>query len=171
MLDNSAKGNHHKKSLLRRIQNIRDLLPKLEKILVIDLDEHIDDHVLSLPVLLNETPDTFEYPVYLPPDTPAFLQYTSGSTGKPKGVIHVHGGTSAMLDSMTEVMNIHKGELYWCTADPAWITGLVYGVIAPLTLGVDQIQYGGAFPRFSGWGFCRIIPSMFGTQLQRLCGC
>lgn len=145
LLDNSARAIITKKSLLRRIQNIQYLLPKLEKILVIDLDEHIDNHVLSLPVLLNGTPDTFEYPARLSPDTPAFLQYTSGSTGKPKGVIHVHGGTSAMLDSMTEVMDIQEGELYWCTADPAWITGLVYGVIAPLTLGVDQIQYGGAF--------------------------
>jgi len=143
--DNGAKIVITKKALLRRILNIHEQLPNLQKILVIDIDEHVNEKVLSLPRLMDDAPGIFDYDPYLSPETPAFLQYTSGSTGKPKGVIHVHGGITAMLNSIKEVMDIQPGELYWCTADPAWITGLVYGVIAPLSLQINQLQFGGAY--------------------------
>jgi len=50
-----------------------------------------------------------------------------------------------MLASFKEVFEIQSDEVFWCTADPAWITGLVYGVIAPLALLTKQIQFGGNF--------------------------
>ena len=60
----------------------------------------------------------------------AFIQYTSGSTGKPKGAVHVHSCNFDPAEkSFNEVFQIKEGETYWCTADPAWITGLVYGII------------------------------------------
>ena len=134
-----------KNSLVRKLMANKDNLPNLEQILVVDADEHKSDFVLSLPKLMEETEETFVFPHQLDSETPAFLQYTSGSTGKPKGALHVHGALQDIIQSYNEVMQIETEDLYWCTADPAWITGLSYGVFAPLSTGVTQVQYGGAY--------------------------
>ena len=134
-----------KNSLARKIVAIKEKLANLQHILVVDADEHKSDFVLSLPKLMEEAKDTFEYPHHLDSETPAFLQYTSGSTGKPKGALHVHAALQDIMQSYSEVMQIETGDLYWCTADPAWITGLSYGVFAPLSTKVTQVQYGGAY--------------------------
>jgi acetyl-CoA synthetase len=112
---------------------------------VTDLEEHQDDFVLSLPKLLSSASAEFAFPAQVEAETPAFIQYTSGSTGKPKGALHVHSASATMLKSFQEVFHLEEGERYWCTADPAWITGLVYGVITPLINMTDQIQFGGNF--------------------------
>lgn len=134
-----------KNSLVRKILAIKDKLPNLKFILVVDLDSHKNEFVLSLPKLMEEAEDTFDYPHQLDAETPALLQYTSGSTGKPKGALHVHAAIQDIIQSYNEVMQISPEDLYWCTADPAWITGLSYGVFAPLSTKVTQVQYGGAY--------------------------
>lgn len=134
-----------KNSLVRKILAIKEKLPYLRYILVVDFDEHRNDLVLSLTKLMEDVEDTFIYPHQLDSETPAFLQYTSGSTGKPKGALHVHCAIKDIIQSFTEVMRIAEDDLYWCTADPAWITGLTYGVFAPLSTCVTQIQYGGTY--------------------------
>lgn len=134
-----------KKSLLKKIQKTRGKLEKLEAILVTDIEEHQDDFVLSLPKLMAASSEQFEFSAEIDLETPAFIQYTSGSTGKPKGALHVHSGYPAMINSFKEVFNVKENELYWCTADPAWITGLVYGVIAPMSTLTNQIHFGGNF--------------------------
>ena len=134
-----------RKSLLKKVRKIEGELPELQAILVTDLEAHQDDFILSLPQLLADASDSFAFSVDIEPETPAFIQYTSGSTGKPKGALHVHGGLDTMLASFKEVFEIQPDECFWCTADPAWITGLVYGVIAPLALQTNQIQFGGNF--------------------------
>lgn len=143
--DNRSKVVITKKSLLRKITNIQPQLSSLKTILVTDIADHISSTVLSLPRLLASASAEFAYLPRLAAETPAFLQYTSGSTGKPKGVVHVHGALAAMTQSFAEVMEIAPGEFYWCTADPAWITGLVYGIIAPFYALTDQLQYGGTY--------------------------
>jgi len=133
-------------SLLKRIQKAREEgLHDLRGILVTDLPEHQDDFVLSLPRLLEQASPDFDFSPHLDAETPAFIQYTSGSTGKPKGALHVHAGAAAMIASFKEVFDIQPQEHYWCTADPAWITGLVYGVIAPLICLTGQVHFGGSF--------------------------
>lgn len=77
--------------------------------------------------------------------SPAFLIFTSGSTGFPKAVQHVHGIAPPILRSMRTVLNVQPGEVYWCTAHPAWITGTVYGIIGPIIAGVTLLQFSGAF--------------------------
>lgn len=134
-----------KKSLLKRIIKTKDKLDQLEAILITDMDDHQDGFILSLPKLMAEVRDEFQFSPEIGPETPAFIQYTSGSTGKPKGALHVHSGSTAMINSFKEVFGIKEAEIYWCTADPAWITGLVYGVIAPLATSIRQIQFGGSF--------------------------
>ncbi len=80
-----------------------------------------------------------------PKDQPSHFHFTSGSTGKPKGVQHVHGGAEAHLASFMEVMQPVDDDIYWCTADPGWVTGTTYGIIAPWYRGLTQIQFAGNF--------------------------
>ena len=143
--DSKTKVLVTKKSLLNRVKKIAGELKNLKAILVIDIDEDIDEKFLSLPVRLLQASDEYDYMKMVDAETPAFYQYTSGSTGKPKGAVHVHGGVKAMLDSFKEVFGLKANDRFWCTADPAWITGLVYGVIAPLALKVDQVQFAGGY--------------------------
>ena len=145
-LENSrAKVVITKKSLLRKILSIKARLNSLHTILVIDLDEHQSEVVLSMQKLMENAERSFEYSAFVDPETPAFLQYTSGSTGKPKGALHVHAGLGDMERSFHEIMLPQKEDLYWCTADPAWITGLVYGIIAPFCTNTSQIQFEGIY--------------------------
>ena len=149
LLDRLSNSNARviitKKSLLRKIITIKHQLPTLERILVVDIDEDQNDYVLSLKRLLSRSSSNFDYPHYLDAEAPAFLQYTSGSTGKPKGALHVHGAIADIEKSFKEIMQLQADDLYWCTADPAWITGLVYGIIAPFITAARQLQYNGTY--------------------------
>ena len=113
--------------------------------MVIDIDDDLDEITLSLPKLLINSSIDFKFAPMIEPDTFAFIQYTSGSTGKPKGAVHVQGAISSIENSFKEVFQIKKDETYWCTADPAWITGLVYGIMAPMATHTYQIQFEGNF--------------------------
>lgn len=79
------------------------------------------------------------------PETPSVLHYTSGSTGKPKGVLHVHGSIATQMATGQEVLGLREEDVYWCTADQGWVTGTSYGIIAPWSLGITQIHYGGGY--------------------------
>jgi acetyl-CoA synthetase len=73
------------------------------------------------------------------PDTPAMLHFTSGTTGPPKGAVHVHDGVVAHQHTGRLVLDLQPDDVYWCTADPGWVTGTSYGIIAPLVCGVTSI--------------------------------
>jgi acetyl-CoA synthetase len=143
--NSQAKVVITKKSLVRKILAIKDKLPDLQAILIIDQDEHTSEFVMSLVKLLEKADTDFAYESQLDAETPAFLQYTSGSTGKPKGVLHVHGAIQDIMQSFTEIIGLEPDDLYWCTADPAWITGLSYGIIAPLSTTAISIQFSGTY--------------------------
>lgn len=143
--NSQAKVIITKNSLVRKILAIKDQLPELGKILVVDKEEHRNEFILSLPALLKNANSEFDYPHQVDAETPAFLQYTSGSTGKPKGALHVHGAILDIIQSFQEILEPESDDLYWCTADPAWITGLSYGIIAPLSTMTDSIQFGGTY--------------------------
>jgi len=74
------------------------------------------------------------------PGTPALLHFTSGTTGDPKGVVHVHEAVAMHGRTGEEVLGLDGDTRYWCTADPGWVTGMSYGILAPLALGCTVFQ-------------------------------
>jgi acetyl-CoA synthetase len=73
------------------------------------------------------------------PETMALLHFTSGTTGRPKGAVHVHGAVLAHLVTGRYALDLHDDDVFWCTADPGWVTGTSYGIIAPLVIGVTNV--------------------------------
>lgn len=73
------------------------------------------------------------------------LHYTSGSTGKPKGVLHAHRAMIQHYQTAKWVLDLHEDDIYWCTADPGWVTGTSYGIFAPWLCGVTNVIVGGRF--------------------------
>ena len=72
-------------------------------------------------------------------EDPALLHFTSGTTGQPKGAVHIHGAVVAHHVTGQIALDLHPEDIFWCTADPGWVTGTSYGIISPLTNGVTSI--------------------------------
>ena len=87
---------------------------------------------------MSHSDPTFTIPPTRPED-PALLHFTSGTTGTPKGALHVHQAVMVHYATAKYVLDLHTGDIYWCTADPGWVTGTSYGIIAPLTVGVTLV--------------------------------
>ncbi|RAK21218.1 acetyl-CoA synthetase [Anoxybacillus vitaminiphilus] len=73
------------------------------------------------------------------------LHYTSGSTGKPKGVLHVHNAMIQHYQTAKWVLDLKEDDVYWCTADPGWVTGTSYGIFGPWLCGASNVVIGGRF--------------------------
>jgi acetyl-CoA synthetase len=134
-------------SYAKKLNNIKKI-PSLKFCIVVDSDADTGDF-LSLYKLLGETDGGFNYESF-DSGLPAIIHYTSGSTGRPKGVVHSHSNLPFQLQTFKEVFQPTEGDNYWCTAEPAWITGSVYGIIAPLAYGVNLFQYTGNYS-FDVW--------------------
>jgi acetyl-CoA synthetase len=131
----------------RRIAGIREQLPELEHVLLVDPGEGGAGEVegtLSLPALLDAASGTYEIPP-TDPETPALLHFTSGTTGTPKGALHAHEAVVAHHATAADALGLRAGDVFWCTADPGWVTGTSYGIIAPLTHGTTVVSDGGEF--------------------------
>lgn len=78
-------------------------------------------------------------------DDPALLHFTSGTTGAPKGALHGHGAIVAQHATARDALGLRPGDVFWCTADPGWVTGTVYGLLAPLAVGATLVADEGDF--------------------------
>jgi len=115
-------------------------LPYLKTILLIDDVEQpeLDAGCYDLSILMRNADPHFPCAPTQAEDM-ALLHFTSGTTGKPKGVVHVHQAVQVHKLSAYFALDLHASDIYWCTADPGWVTGTSYGIIAPLCLGATMI--------------------------------
>ncbi len=120
----------------RKMVSIRAELHELREVLIVDDSE--SEGSRDFHGLMDATSDQFET-VAMDPEDMALLHFTSGTTGMPKGVVHVHEAVVAHNITGRLALDLQPEDIYWCTADPGWVTGTSYGIIAPLTNGVMLI--------------------------------
>ncbi|MGY5033443.1 acetate--CoA ligase [Streptomyces sp. 900116325] len=128
----------------RKVAERRGALPGLEHVLIVGPGAEEFPGTVSFSELMSSASDTFTIPPTSPEDM-ALLHFTSGTTGTPKGAIHVHEAVVAHYATAAYALDLHPEDVYWCTADPGWVTGMSYGIIAPLVHGatvvVDEGEY------------------------------
>jgi len=129
----------------RKVMSWRHELPRLEHVLLADVEgDALPPGTLSFAAAMDRAPTTFDI-VPTRPDDMALVHFTSGTTGRPKGAVHVHEAVVAHHITGKLALDIHPEDRVWCTADPGWVTGMSYGIIAPLTNGatlvVDEAEF------------------------------
>jgi acetyl-CoA synthetase len=124
----------------RKVAPIRSALTDLEHVILVgggDTTQEIDG-AQDFDSLVAAVSDWFQIPPTDPEDM-ALLHFTSGTTGRPKGAIHVHAAVAAHHITGQYALDLHQDDVFWCTADPGWVTGTSYGIISPLTNGATMI--------------------------------
>ena len=129
----------------KKVAPIRDQLGDLRHVLLVGPTQgEMPADSCDFDAELARSDTSFEV-VPTRPDNKALLHFTSGTTGRPKGAVHVHEAVVAHNITGQYALNIHHDDIFWCTADPGWVTGTSYGIIAPLTMGatlvVDEAEY------------------------------
>lgn len=128
--------------LVHRVQ--RNDLPDLKHILLIGEGIEEGEGTVDFLRLLNSSSTDCEIE-WVDHEDGMLIHYTSGSTGKPKGVFHVHHAMVQQYYTGKIVLDLKEDDVYWCTADPGWVTGTSYGVFAPWLNGVSNVIRGGRF--------------------------
>lgn len=137
-LDNSeATAIITQKKHLPKVRRIRDEAPYLKHIIVIDEPKSLQEREVVFDLESAEKVDHFECHPTLA-ESPSVLHYTSGTTGQPKGVKHVHYSLISQYLTAKWVLDIRDDDIYWCTADPGWVTGTSYGIIGAWSNGATQ---------------------------------
>ncbi|GAA2197419.1 acetate--CoA ligase [Sinomonas flava] len=122
----------------KKVAALRADLPDLQHVLLVDADGAPEPGTLDLAALLD-TAEPLEAAAATRPGDYALLHFTSGTTGTPKGAQHVHEAVVAHWATGRFALDLHEDDVYWCTADPGWVTGTSYGIIAPLVHGVTAV--------------------------------
>ena len=125
----------------------KDELPNLEHIVIVD--ENVSEEYVDFNKELEKADSEFEIE-WLDREDGLILHYTSGSTGQPKGVLHVQEAMLVHYISGKYVLDFKEDDVYWCTADPGWVTGTSYGIFSPWLNGVTNCVAGGRFSP-EGW--------------------
>ncbi len=123
-----------------KVRKILEKMPFLEYIIIVDHDgkKELKEREMVFDMENAEKADaSFEiFPTKA--ESPSVLHYTSGTTGQPKGVKHVHYSLISQYLTAKWALDLHPNDIYWCTADPGWVTGTSYGIIGPWANGITQ---------------------------------
>ena len=139
----------------RKVAGLRRDLPDLEHVLLVDVAaDAAPEGTRSLPALLDGARSVYEI-APTDPEDPALLHFTSGTTGTPKGAVHVHEAVVAHHATGRLALDLRDGDVFWCTADPGWVTGTSYGIISPLTHGATLVVDEGEFDAERWYGILR----------------
>ncbi len=122
----------------RRVAPVRDQLPSLRHVLLVDARADLPAGTLSWHELV-ERAEPLTQPAATGEEDLALLHFTSGTTGTPKGAMHVHGAILQHLVTARTALDLRAGDVFWCTADPGWVTGTSYGILGPLANGVTMV--------------------------------
>jgi acetyl-CoA synthetase len=129
----------------RKVAGIRASLPALAHVLVVlEYDDPLPPGTIDLREALDAAGDDYAIGP-TDPQMPALLHFTSGTTGKPKGALHVHEAIVAHHATARFALDLHENDVFWCTADPGWVTGTSYGIVAPLAHGITLVADEGDF--------------------------
>jgi acetyl-CoA synthetase len=123
---------------VKKVRKIQERLPELQHVIVVEGNpDKLKDGEVFFDV--EAAPRVEEFEVFAAQeDTPSVLHYTSGTTGQPKGAQHGHGSIWSQALTTAWVLDLRQDDVYWCTADPGWVTGTSYGIIGPWALGATQ---------------------------------
>ncbi len=119
-------------------------LPLLEKVVVVGDNVTEEGKIIDFKNRLAQSSKELEIE-WVDREDGSLLHYTSGSTGKPKGVLHVHNAMIQQYQTAKWVLDLKEDDVYWCTADPGWVTGTSYGIFGPWLNGVTNVIVGGRF--------------------------
>jgi acetyl-CoA synthetase len=119
-------------------------LPELKHIILVGKDLHLEQGQVDFHKEMEQASEEAEIE-WVDREDGLIIHYTSGSTGKPKGVYHVHNAMIQHYYTGKIVLDLKPDDIYWCTADPGWVTGTSYGIFAPWLNGVTNVVRGGRF--------------------------
>jgi acetyl-CoA synthetase len=142
LLDSEAKVLVTTPELLKRVPV--DELPALKHILLVGQDVKEEGPYIDFYKRVNEASKHLDIE-WVDRNDGLILHYTSGSTGKPKGVLHVHNAMIQHYQTAKWVLDLKEDDIYWCTADPGWVTGTSYGIFGPWLVGASNVIVGGRF--------------------------
>ncbi|MCK5148201.1 acetate--CoA ligase [bacterium] len=122
-----------------KVRKILEKMPYLEHIIIVDHDGKKPLKERESVFSLNDREWIDDFDIHpTKAESPSVLHYTSGTTGQPKGVKHVHYSLISQYLTTKWVLDLQEDDIYWCTADPGWVTGTSYGIIGPWSLGITQ---------------------------------
>ena len=142
MLDSGAIAIVTDSDLKKRVYEVKSLLPELKHIIVVGGE--LGPGEISWNKEMDAASTSFDT-AHMDPEEFMYMLYTSGTTGKPKGVVHAHKAIVQAHLTAKWVLDVHEEDVYWCTADLGWVTGVVYGVLGPWSNGATQVGLGGRF--------------------------
>ncbi len=130
---------------LGKVRRARARLPQLRRVVVVDAEGlHLEEGETALDLEGETRVDWIEvYPSTA--ETPSVLHYTSGTTGQPKGAQHVHYSIVSQYLTAKWALDLRPDDVYWCNADPGWVTGTSYGIIGPWANGITQVVLDSGF--------------------------